>query len=84
MAVGISAWRLGAGRSRKEDPVSAAAGIVMRAKPGEHVIAGSTILELHTDDESRIAGAMDALSGAWTIGPEPPTHQPLIIDRIRP
>jgi thymidine phosphorylase len=83
-AVGIAAWRLGAGRSRKEDPVSEAAGIVLRAKPGDHVTAGSAVLELHTDDEIRIAGAMEALAGAWTIGPEPPTHQPLIIDRIRP
>ena len=34
-AVGVAAWRLGAGRARKEDPVSAAAGIICLAKPGE-------------------------------------------------
>ncbi|MGA7688456.1 MAG: thymidine phosphorylase, partial [Jiangellales bacterium] len=37
MAVGVAAWRLGAGRSRKEDPVSPGAGVVMHAKPGAHL-----------------------------------------------
>ena len=34
MAVGLAAWRLGAGRARKEDPVQAAAGVELLAKPG--------------------------------------------------
>ena len=32
MAVGLAAWRLGAGRARKEDPVQAGAGVVL-ARP---------------------------------------------------
>ena len=55
-AVGIAAWRLGAGRARKEDPVSAAAGVVCRAKVGEPVQKGEPLLELHTDDPARLAG----------------------------
>jgi thymidine phosphorylase len=82
-AVGIAAWRLGAGRARKEDPVSAAAGVVMHAKPGDRVVAGQPLLELHTDEPSRFGSAVDALDGAWTIGPEQPTTRPLILDRIR-
>ena len=35
MAVGLAAWRLGAGRARKEDPVQAGAGVEMHAKPGD-------------------------------------------------
>ena len=34
MAVGVAAWRLGAGRARKEDAVSAGAGVVLRRRPG--------------------------------------------------
>jgi thymidine phosphorylase len=82
-AVGIAAWRLGAGRSRKEDPVSAAAGIVMRAKPGDSVTAGTTLLELHTDDPRRLPGAIQALEGAVAIGTDPPADAPLVIDRVR-
>ena len=39
-AVGVAAWRLGAGRARKEDPVQAGAGVEMHAKPGAEVRGG--------------------------------------------
>jgi len=81
-AVGVAAWRLGAGRARKEDPVSAAAGLICLAKPGERVEAGQPLAELRADDESRLARAADGLAGAVEIGPEPPAAAPLVIDRI--
>ncbi len=81
-AVGVAAWRLGAGRARKEDPVSAAAGIVCLVKPGEQVEAGQPILELRADRDSVLAGAHAALDGAVEIGPEAPAASPLIIDRV--
>ncbi len=80
--VGVAAWRLGAGRARKEDPVSATAGIICRAKPGEPVSAGQPVLELHIDDPARLAGALEALAGAIEIGPEPPPPPTLILERI--
>jgi thymidine phosphorylase len=81
-AVGIAAWRLGAGRARKEDPVSAAAGVVCLAKPGDRVAAGDPVLELHADEPDRFPGAVAALDAAITIGGEAPTPVPLIADRI--
>jgi thymidine phosphorylase len=81
-AVGVAAWRLGAGRARKEDPVSASAGVLCLAKPGERVEAGQAVLELRADDESRFARAHEALAGALEIGPEPPGAAPLVIERI--
>jgi thymidine phosphorylase len=81
-AVGVAAWRLGAGRARKEDPVSATAGIICRAKPGDQVTAGEPVLELHSDDPARFDHALEALANAIEIGPEPPRAVPLIIDRI--
>jgi hypothetical protein len=74
-AVGVAAWRLGAGRARKEDPVSAAAGVVMRAKPGDRVTAGQPLLELHTDDPHRIEPAQAALADAIDRRPDPTVHQ---------
>jgi len=68
-AVGVAAWRLGAGRARKEDPVSAAAGVEMLAKPGDRVTAGAPLLRLHTDDPDRFARALSALDGAVSVGP---------------
>jgi thymidine phosphorylase len=81
-AVGVAAWRLGAGRARKEDPVSASAGVLCLAKPGERVAAGQAVLELRADDETRFARAREALAGAVEIGPEPPEAAPLVIERV--
>ena len=66
--IGEAAWRLGAGRARKEDPVSACAGVVWRAKPGDSVGAGDVLFELHTEDPQRISPALEALEHAWEIG----------------
>jgi len=81
-AVGTAAWRLGAGRARKEDPVSAAAGVICLVKPGEQVAAGQPVLELRTDDADRIDRARGALAGAITIGSEPPKAADPVIERI--
>jgi thymidine phosphorylase len=81
-AVGVAAWRLGAGRARKEDPVSATAGVVCVAKPGDAVEAGDTVLELHTDDRARLAGAREALAGAIDIADAAPPPAQLIAERV--
>ncbi|HZB50311.1 MAG TPA: thymidine phosphorylase [Mycobacteriales bacterium] len=81
-AVGVAAWRLGAGRARKEDPVSAAAGVEMLAKPGDRVTAGAPLLRLHTDEPARVERALAALDGAVAVGAEPPGRPPLVRDRI--
>ncbi|MGF0116130.1 thymidine phosphorylase [Promicromonospora sp. Marseille-Q5078] len=66
-AVGIAAWRLGAGRSRREDPVQAGAGVEIHARPGERVEAGQPVLTLHTDTPERFDRARAALDGAWSV-----------------
>jgi len=81
-AVGVAAWRLGAGRARKEDAVSHTAGVRCLAKPGEYVAAGQPVLELHADDPGRFAAALEALEGAVTIGREPPARAPMIVDQV--
>jgi thymidine phosphorylase len=81
-SVGVAAWRLGAGRSRKEDPVSATAGAVCLHKPGEEVAEGEPVLVLHADDPARLDAALAALEGALEVGPEPPSPRPLVVERI--
>jgi thymidine phosphorylase len=83
MAVGVAAWRLGAGRARKEDAVQAAAGVRLLAGLGDEVEAGQPLLELHTDTPDAAAGAREALAGGLEIGEEPPTRGPLLLDTIR-
>jgi thymidine phosphorylase len=79
--VGVAAWRLGAGRARKEDPVSHAAGITLHAKPGDRVREGEPLMTLHADTADRFTRALEALEGAYEVG-ETFTPSPLIIDRI--
>jgi thymidine phosphorylase len=67
LQVGIAAWRLGAGRARKEDPVQAGAGVELHAKPGDAVTAGQPLLTLHTDTPERFNAALESLDGAWNI-----------------
>src|SRR6187401_155242 len=68
MAVGLAAWRLGAGRARKEDAVQAGAGVVWHVRPGEAVTEGRPLFTLHTDDAERIPRAMEPLEGGYEIG----------------
>ncbi len=89
MAVGVAAWRLGAGRARKEDAVSATAGVICHAKVGDGVRAGDPVLELRADDPSRFAAAREALADAWTLGarsrrprpPDPGPHHARVTER---
>ncbi|NUU15915.1 thymidine phosphorylase [Cellulomonas humilata] len=83
-AVGIAAWRLGAGRARKEDPVQAGAGVELHAKPGDVVRAGQPLMTLHTDTPERFARAREALDGAVVVAPAGTAvaARSLVIDRI--
>ncbi|MGI8718577.1 MAG: thymidine phosphorylase [Lapillicoccus sp.] len=84
LKVGVAAWRLGAGRARKEDPVQAGAGVQIHYKPGALVRGGEPMLTLHTDTPEKLDRALEALDGAYFIAPEGsrPDLLPLVIERI--
>jgi thymidine phosphorylase len=80
--VGVAAWRLGAGRSRPGEDVQAGAGVVLHAKPGDTVTAGSPLMTLHTDTPDRFARAMEALEGSFDIGTDAREPSRVVLDRI--
>jgi thymidine phosphorylase len=83
MAVGLAAWRLGAGRARKEDAVQAGAGVVWHARPGDEVREGEPLLTLLSDEPDRFARALEALEGGYDVGDRSSyTRQPLLIERV--
>ncbi|GAB88356.1 thymidine phosphorylase [Gordonia rhizosphera] len=82
MAVGVAAWRLGAGRAVPGEAVQSEAGVQMHAKPGDRVRAGAPLFTLHTQTPERFAGARAALTAAVTIGEQAPQRTPLVIDRV--
>ncbi|MGH3759101.1 thymidine phosphorylase [Actinophytocola sp.] len=81
-AVGVAAWRLGAGRARKEDPVQPAAGVLCLAKPGESVSEGEPLFELRTDTPEAVDGALAALEGAVDIAESAPRRSPLVVEMV--
>ena len=84
MAVGLGAWRLGAGRSRPGERVQSGAGIRIHRRPGEPVTAGEPLFTLYTDTPERFDAAVAELDGGWSIAGDAAGMQsrPLIIDRI--
>ncbi|WP_284250865.1 thymidine phosphorylase [Litorihabitans aurantiacus] len=85
LAVGVAAWRLGAGRARREDVVQAGAGVVMHAKPGAVVRAGEPLMTLLTDTPERFVRAREALADAVVIAPEgsrPASADGVVLERI--
>jgi len=84
LAVGVAAWRLGAGRARREDPVQAGAGVELHAKPGAEVRAGQPLMTLHTDTPERFARAREALEGAVDVAPagSRPDAPDLVLERV--
>jgi len=80
--VGLAAWRLGAGRARKEDPVSAAAGIVLHRRHGEPVRAGDPLYELRTDEAARIPAALAEAQAAVVVSDPRTVTSPLVIERV--
>jgi thymidine phosphorylase len=83
-AVGLAAWRLGAGRARREHPVVPGSGVELHAKPGAKVRGGEPLLTLHADEADRFGRALAALDGAYDIAPvgSRPDVPPIVLDRI--
>ncbi|MEV4499619.1 thymidine phosphorylase [Micromonospora arborensis] len=81
-AMGVAAWRLGAGRARKEDPVSVPAGVVLHRRPGDAVRAGDPLYELRAEDATRIPAALAEAANAVRIASTAPASTPLVIERI--
>jgi thymidine phosphorylase len=84
MAVGVAAWRLGAGRARQGDKVQAGAGVEWHARPGDSVSEGAPLMTLHTDEPERFDRALEALDGGYDVAPSGSAYEPgpIVLDRI--
>lgn len=80
---GIAAWRLGAGRARKEDPVYHASGIDLHAKYGDKVVKGQPLFTMNTHDANLIPRAIEALEGSYSVEKDAPEAQLLIAEKVK-
>ena len=83
LSFGIGAWRLGAGRARKEDLVDHSAGVMLHAKYGDYVKAGEPIYTMYASDGGKFSRALEVLHDAVELSSVAPTAQELIVDKIR-
>ncbi|KQT94194.1 pyrimidine-nucleoside phosphorylase [Marmoricola sp. Leaf446] len=84
MAVGMAAWRLGAGRATQGAAVQAGAGVEWHARPGDEVAEGQPLLTLHTDEPDRFERALASLEGGIDVSPAGTAYEPgpIVIDRV--
>ncbi len=78
--VGLAAMAAGAGRSKKEDDIDLAAGIVLKAKRGDKVGRGQILAEIHTASREKGNQAASILAGAYSFGA--PVDRPLIFGTV--
>jgi len=82
LCVGIAAWRLGAGRARKEDPVSAGAGVMCLVREGDRIAIGEPLFELYADDGEHLARGRETIRDAVAIGEEQPEAATILLEKI--
>ena len=82
LAIGMGVVRLGGGRVKTEDTIDPTVGVVLNAKIGDTVAAGSELATVHYTDSGRLAAALELLDGAWEITAEEVAPPPLLLGRI--
>jgi len=80
--IGVASVRLGAGRSRKEDPIDPAVGITILAKRGAPVEKGQPLARVAYRDADRLEAVLPLLERAWSIAEELSESPPLVIGRV--
>src|SRR5437763_295867 len=81
-AIGSASGMMGAGRDRKEDKIDPAVGVILEAKVGDKVEAGSVLCRLYYTKEERVDEAADMVEGAFRISSQKPDSRELILEVV--
>jgi len=73
---------LGAGRARIDSVIDPAVGFLLRRRPGDPVRAGDAVIEVHYNDEARLAGALDLAGRAIEVEDAAPSPPALVLERV--
>lgn len=80
--IGRAITALGGGRTRVDDVIDPAVGIVLKVRPGQVVERGQLVATVHARDPETQAVAEEALRRAIVIGDAVPAARPLISHRV--
>ena len=81
--IGMASVHLGAGRQRKGDPIDHAVGLVLLAKVGDYVEAGSPLIEVHARSQDQVRAVREEILSAYTWSMvAPAARAPLILGSV--
>jgi pyrimidine-nucleoside phosphorylase len=83
LAVGELAMQLGAGRTRTDEAVDPAVGLVLGAQVGDYIERGAILAELHVRERAQLRSATASLLAAYSVGPRRPKRASLVIETLR-
>ena len=81
-SLGMSALLLGAGRTKKSDPIDPAVGYWIRKRLGDYVEKGDVLAEFHVNDKKNLDEAVAKFKDALTVGEKSPGNRKLIYSEI--
>ncbi len=80
--IGRASAMMGAGRSRKEDVIDPAVGVILEVKAGEKVESGSVLCRLYYTSEENLDEAADLVEDAFRISGARPEERELILEVV--
>ena len=78
MQIGLLGIDLGAGRKKVDDIIDPAAGIILKKKIGDRVVANESIASIHTNRQEVLPEAVVRLGSCIHVGPSKVSPPPLI------
>jgi len=80
--IGRAAMLIGAGRDRKEDAIDPAVGVILEAKIGQKMDAGSILCRLYYTKEDQVEEAAEMVEDAFRISSVAPEERELILEVV--
>ena len=82
-AIGRASNALGAGRTRVDEAIDPAVGLMVLARPGDEVREGQPLLEFHHRDGRGLDAAVALCRAAVTVGDAPPAPPAKVLAEVR-
>jgi pyrimidine-nucleoside phosphorylase/thymidine phosphorylase len=80
--IGLASAMIGAGRDTKEDTIDPAVGVILEAKIGQKVDAGTVLCRIYHTSEDRLEEASQLVEDAFRISAQPPDERNLILEVV--
>src|SRR5688572_18100940 len=80
--IGMASTMIGAGRDRIEDAIDPAVGVILEAKVGQKIDAGSVLCRIYYTREDRLEDAADMVEDAFRISSTAPDERNLILEVV--